>query len=114
MHGIWPKNERWASLADLLTAMRSWVEAGRTVVLSPETANIIIMALEPRPAAPSRWDIDLYKEGSCIYQLDSKGEIFRLDAWARNTIAARGALDVLKERHPNESFSMRRGAWVED
>jgi hypothetical protein len=114
MHGILPARIGWANLADLLTAMRSRSEAGRNIVLSPETAAVIIAALEPRPHKPTPWQIDLYKEGSCVYRLDAKGEVFRIDAWARNTIAARGALNVLKERHPQEQFSMRRGAWVED
>ncbi len=114
MNDPWSQT-RWKSLEELVVAMRKKASAGQTIVLSPATAWLLIQMLD-RPdkgAKRDRWRVDLYEEGSCIYQLDAKGEIFRVEAWARGTIAARAALESLREKNPMERYSQRRRGWVE-
>jgi hypothetical protein len=105
---------RWGSLPALVAAMKAKAVSGENIVLSPQTARLLIMLLDSKPKLQrNTWNIDLYSEGSCIYRLDDKGEIFQIEAWARGTIAGRAALASLKEQNPKERYSQRRGSWVE-
>lgn len=112
MNEMWP-NVRWRSVAELAAAMSDRALSGKRVILSPDTARMIAMLLD-EPARPSsRFRVDLYDEGSCIYQIDGKGEVFRIDAWARSSLVAGAAFEALKAANPTISYSQRRGAWVE-
>ena len=79
-------------------------------MLSPETALLVAQLIAP--ASPPAMK-DLYAEGSTIYQLDHRGEIFQIVAWARNALVARTTFEYLCEKYPKESFSQRRRSWVE-
>jgi hypothetical protein len=105
---------RWKSLPAFLAKLKAKAGAGENILLSPQTARVLILLLEERkPQRRTPWSVDLYSEGSCIYRLDVKGEILQIEAWARGTIAGRAALASLKEHNPRERFSQRRGSWVE-
>lgn len=113
-----PMGKRWKSTADLAEAMRERAARGRNVTLSPETALLVAQLIAPASPPPmkdphARFRVDLYAEGSTIYQLDHRGEIFQIVAWARNALVARTAFDYLCEKYPKESFSQRRRSWVE-
>lgn len=60
----------------------------------------------------SRWHIDLYADGCCVYELDREGEILRIAAWAPNALTARAAYDQLVAANSGQSFSCRRRSWV--
>jgi hypothetical protein len=60
-----------------------------------------------------RWSVDLYSEGTCVYELDAAGEVVGIVAWARNSLAAAAAFDEICKRQPGTSFSRRRRSHVE-
>jgi hypothetical protein len=62
---------------------------------------------------PDPWKIDLYSEGSCVYRLDSDGEIESIAAWARSSLVAAEAFKALSEQYPRDRFSQRRRGFVE-
>jgi hypothetical protein len=63
---------------------------------------------------PDPWKIDLYSEGSCVYRLDSDGEIESIAAWARNSLVAAEAFKALVKQYPNDRFEQRRRSHVEN
>jgi len=107
---------KWKDLDELLDALARRAIAGKPATLTPETAALLVNALRDaaEAARPSgRLSVDLYAEGSTIYQLDHRGEIFQIVAWARNALVARTTFEYLCEKYPKESFSQRRRSWVE-
>lgn len=62
--------------------------------------------------ADKRWDIDLYRDGACVYQVDRFGNIVSTVAWARNQLAARAAFDEIVARDPSGSYELRNRSWV--
>lgn len=62
----------------------------------------------------NKWDFDLYDTGSCVYELDERGNVREVVAWAKNSMIARKAFVALCEQYPDRSFEQRRRAWVED
>lgn len=108
---------QWQSLdqlADMLDARASQLE---TVTIRADTARILAeISRNSRPpaAGPERhFNIDLYATGSCIYELDEGDSIMGIVAWARSSIVARAAFDVLKAAQPRNRFVQRRRSWVE-
>jgi hypothetical protein len=61
-----------------------------------------------------KWQFDLYATGSCIYELDDRGEVSRVVAWAASSAVARAAFERLCAQYPDRSFCQRRRAWVEE
>lgn len=108
-------SRRWKDTSELAAAMRARADQGRDVVLSPNTARLIAMAID-RPsyrASNSLWEINLYEVGSCIYRLDGEGGIDRVDAWARSTLIAEAAFRASLDAYPKYRFEQRRRGWVE-
>lgn len=71
--------------------------------------------LEQRYLFPmNKWNIDLYDTGSCIYEVDERGNVIEIVAWAKNSTIARQAFEALCRQYPNRSFEQRRRAWVEE
>jgi hypothetical protein len=60
------------------------------------------------------WQPNLYSEGSCIYEVDEKGNIVELVAWARNTLAASAAFEELCGRNSKTRYQQRRRGHVEN
>lgn len=100
-------------MRELAAAIRAQAAAGRNVVLSPETARRVASHLDPPPPQKSIWNINAHADGSAVYQLDARGEIVEVVAFAKSTLVARAAFDYLCENRPNESYSQRNGARVE-
>lgn len=115
------KTRTWKDAKELADAMQGRAYAGRTVTLSPETAawlarqlhNAIAFQNRPAPTRKSIHDVNLYSEGSRVYQLDHNGEDASIVAWARNSGVALAALEELRKREPNTRFMQRRRGWVE-
>ena len=61
----------------------------------------------------SRWSVDLYSDGVCVYELDAYGEIDSVVTWARNSGTAKAAFEELCQRLPKTSFSRRRRSHME-
>jgi hypothetical protein len=104
---------KWIHITELSAAMRERARAGKEVKLSPKTALLVAAFLEDRTLRPDRFTVDMYKEGSAIYRLDDKGEIFQIDGWARSSLVGKVTFRALTEAYPDERFSQRRGSWVE-
>lgn len=105
----------WKSATDLAYAMAARARAGKNVLLSPETALAVAEHLAgPAIRGPtSKWNIDVYTQGSAIYRLNDKGEPAEVMAFAGNALVARAAFDYLCKHNPEDSFSQVRRAWVE-
>jgi hypothetical protein len=58
-------------------------------------------------------DIDMFKEGACIYELGHRGDIIETAAWARNDLVANAAFREICRRNPERNYEVRRGAWVQ-
>jgi hypothetical protein len=51
--------------------------------------------------------------GSAIYSLGRDGEISEVEAWAKSSLVANAAFDVLVRNNPQESYMQKRKSWVE-
>lgn len=53
------------------------------------------------------WDINLYRDGACVYQVDAQGDDVQLVAWARNQLAALAAFAEITARDPGGGYVAR-------
>lgn len=106
------------STYELALMLRERAVCGRRSVLLPETARQIAEALlnppkpTPAPQQPQH-GVDMFADGSTVYQLGKTGEILSIAAWASNSLVARVACDELARRYPTDRFEQRRRARVE-
>lgn len=103
---------RWISTSELADAIKARAAKGKTVTLSPETAQLVAQVLEGRQITMPA-TVDVFSQGSAVYRVNEKGDIAEIVAFARSALAARAAFDYLCNRDPRASFEQRRRAWVE-
>jgi hypothetical protein len=59
-----------------------------------------------------KWNIDLYSDGACVYEVNHAGDVTRVVGWSQNQGAAMAIFEYLCREYPRGGYAVRLGARV--